>query len=114
MADDPQDDPYQGIFPILNLAEQWLTRSAAGITPLELAAHDLRWTGDWRLSIYRTGAEVGGVSLVMPGGHWLIEATSLLAASSLANVAVVHDRRPTTLTTSRRVAEWLRPLLTAH
>jgi GNAT superfamily N-acetyltransferase len=32
----------------------------------------------------------------------------------LANAAVIHHRRPTTLTTSQRVAEWLRPLLKKH
>jgi hypothetical protein len=114
MAEDQQNDPYQGVAPLLDLATQWLARSAAGNAPLELAAHDLRWRGDWRLSICRTGTEIEGISVVMPGDHWLIEATSPLAASSLANAAVIHDRRPTTLTTSQRAAEWLRPLLTEH
>ena len=113
MADDRPNDPYQGIAPLLDLATEWLTRAAAG-TPLELSAHDLRWRGDWRLSICRTGTEIEGVSVVMPGGDWLVEATSPLAASSLANAAVIHGRRPARLTTSQRTAEWLRPLLAEH
>jgi len=114
MVDDQETDPYQGVAPLLDLAQQWLTRSGGANAPLVWAAYDLRWRGDWRLSIHRKGADVEGVSVVMPGGHWLIEATTPMAASALANTAVIHDRRPTTLTTSARVAEWLRPLLTEH
>jgi GNAT superfamily N-acetyltransferase len=71
----------------------------------------LRWYGDWRLSICRRAAEVEGVSVVMPGGNWFLEAQTPLAAAALANMAVVRGRRPAAITTTDRVKELVRPLL---
>jgi hypothetical protein len=114
MVDAPPADPYEGVSPLLDLAAKWVARAGAGHTSLTLAVYDLRWRGDWRLSIHRNGKEIEGVSVVMPDGQWLIDASTVLAASALANTAVIHDRRPKTLTTSARVADWLRDLLEQH
>jgi ribosomal protein S18 acetylase RimI-like enzyme len=63
------------------------------------------------LSIYRTGQEIGGVAIVMPGGNWFLEARGPSAATFLANAAAIHGRRPATLTTPERVGALIRPLL---
>ena len=105
------EDPYSGIAPLLKLATDWLANSEAETVALELAVHQLRWRGDWRLSIYRTPQDMEGVSVVMPGRHWFLEARGKTAAFVLANAAVVHGRRPATLTTSERVSRLVRPFL---
>jgi ribosomal protein S18 acetylase RimI-like enzyme len=105
------EDPYKGVAPLLKLATDWLARSEGSNVPLELAVHELRWRGDWRLSIYRTPQDIEGVSVVMPRGDWFLEARGLSAAVFLANTAVVHGRRPATLTTTERVSALVRPFL---
>lgn len=105
------EDPYEGVAPLLKLATDWLARSKSANVPLELAVHDLRWTGDWRLSIYRTPQDIEGVSVVMPRGDWFLEARGPSAAIFLANTAVIHGRRPATLTTTEQVSALVRPFL---
>lgn len=105
------EDPYASVAPLLKLATDWLARSEGANVPLELAVHELRWRGDWRLSIYRTPQDIEGVSVVMPRGDWFLEARGPSAAVFLANTAVVHGRRPATLTTSERVSALVRPFL---
>ena len=105
------EDPYEGVAPLLDLVTDWLAQSAGTNIPLELAAHSLRERGDWRLSIYRTGPEIEGVSIVMPGGDWFLEARGSSAAIYLANAAAIHGRRPATLTTTERVRALIGPLL---
>lgn len=114
MVEDAHDDPYEGLAPLLELVAQWLARSSSANVPLELAAHELRSRGDWRLSIHRTGREIEGVSIVMPGGRWFVEANGPAAAGSLTNAAVIRGRHPTTLVTTERVAALIRPLLAEH
>lgn len=105
------EDPYEGVAPLLDLVTSWLAQSVDANVPLELAAHELRWRGDWRLSIYRTGREIEGAGIVMPGGDWFVEARGSPAATFLANAAAIHGRRPATLTTTDRVGALIRPLL---
>jgi len=99
------------VSPLLKLAEDWLALSEGANIPLELAVHELRWRGDWRLSIYRTPKAIEGVSVVMPRAHWYLEALRPPVAEMLSNMAVIHGRRPATLTTSQRVGDWVRPFL---
>ncbi|MGH9881433.1 MAG: GNAT family N-acetyltransferase, partial [Pyrinomonadaceae bacterium] len=105
------EDPYAGVAPLLKLASDWLAHSKGGNVPLELAVQELRWRGDWRLSIYRTFKDIQGVSVVMPRGDWFLEAHGTVDAVFLANTAVVHGRRPATLTTTERVSALVRPFL---
>ena len=105
------EDPYESVAPLFKLATDWLTRSATANVALELAVHDLRWRGDWRLSICRTFQDIAGVSVVMPQGDWFLEAHGPSAAVFLANAAVVHGRRPVTLTTSEDGSALVRPFL---
>jgi hypothetical protein len=104
-------DPHESLVPLLSLATDWLARSGGTNIPLELTVHDLRWKGDWRLSIYRTPQDLEGVSVVMPRGDWFLEARGSSAAAFLANAAAVDGRRPATLTTSEAVSALVRPLL---
>ncbi len=105
------EDPYSGVASLLKLATDWLTGSEGANVALELAAHDLRWRGDWRLSIYRTPQEIQGVSIVMPGRRWLMDARDKTSAYVLANAAVIHGKRPATLITSERVSAVIKPFL---
>jgi len=105
------EDPYGGLAPLLALATDWLARSERTNIPLELTAHALRERGDWRLSIYRTGSEIEGISIVMPGGDWFLEARGPSAAVYLANAAAIRGRRPATLTTTERVRALIGPIL---
>ena len=104
------EDPYEGVAPLLDLVS-WLAQSAGANVPLELAAHELRWRGTGDFRIYRTGHEIEGVGIVMPGGDWFLEARGSPAATFLANAAAIHGRRPATLTTTERVGALIRPLL---
>jgi hypothetical protein len=105
------EDPYAVAAPLLKIAEDWLAAGKGANIPLELAFYEMRWREGWRLSISRTPKEVEGVSVVMPGGHWYLECRRQPIAPMLSNVAVVHGRRAATLTTSARVAEWIKPFL---
>jgi hypothetical protein len=105
------EDPYEGVAPLLKLATDWIARSSGANVALELALHELRWRGDWRLSIYRTPQDIEGVSVVMPRGDWFLEARGSSPAGFLANTAVIHGRRPATLTTSEEVSALVRPYL---
>jgi ribosomal protein S18 acetylase RimI-like enzyme len=105
------EDPNEGLAPLLALATDWLALSERTNIPLELTAHSLRGRGDWRLSIYRTGSEIEGVSIVMPRGDWFLEARGPSAAIYLANAAAIRGQRPATLTTTERALALLRPIL---
>jgi len=107
----PAEDPYELVSPLLKLAEDWLALSKGANIPLELAVHELRSRGGWRLSIYRTPEGIEGVSLVMPRAHWYLDALRPPVAEMLSNMAIIHGRRPATLTTSQRVGNWVRPFL---
>jgi len=105
------EDPNEGLAPLIALATDWLTLSKRTNIPLELTAHSLRERGDWRLSIYRTGSEIEGVSIVMPRGDWFLEARGPSAAIYLANAAAIRGRRPATLTTTEGVRALIGPIL---
>jgi ribosomal protein S18 acetylase RimI-like enzyme len=107
----PAEDPYELVSPLLKLAEDWLAQSEGANIPLELALHELRSRGDWRLSICRTPEHIEGVSVVMPRAHWYVEAVRPEVAELLSRMAVIHGRRPATLTTSQQIGNWLRPFL---
>jgi len=107
----PAEDPYELVSPLLKLAEDWPLLSQGENIPLELALHELRSRGDWRFSISRTPKEIEGVSIVLPHADWYLEALRPLVAEMLSKMAVIHGRRPSTLTTSQRVGDWLRPFL---
>jgi len=105
------DDPYELVSPLLALADDWLALSEGANIPLELAVHELRSRGEWRLSISRTSERIEGLSVVMPGAHWYLDALRPTIAEMLSNMAVIHGRRPATLTASQEVGGWLRGFL---
>jgi ribosomal protein S18 acetylase RimI-like enzyme len=105
------EDPYAVAAPLLQLAEDWLAASEGTLVPLKLAFHEMRWREGWRFSISRTPKEIEGVSVVLPAGHWYLEARRPFVAEMLSNMAVIHGRRAVTLTTSRGVSDWVRTFL---
>lgn len=105
------ENPYEGLSYLFGLATDWLALSEGTNVPLELSVHDLRWKGDWRFSIYRTPESIEGVSVVMPGGSWFLEARGSSAAALLTKMAVIHGRRPATLTTTEKVKALVQPYL---
>jgi hypothetical protein len=70
----------------------WLARPL--VHRWDLAAHDLRWRGDWRPSICRTGTEIEGISVVMPGRHWVSDQPK---GRELIGECRQHPRSPTKL-----------------
>lgn len=111
MSRSHSEDPYAVAAPLLQLAEDWLAASKGTLVPLELAFHEMRWREGWRFSISRTPKEIEGVSVVLPAGHWYLEARRPFVAEMLSNMAVIHGRRAATLTTSPRVGDWVRTFL---
>lgn len=108
------EHPYYGLSHLFGLATDWLALSEGANVPLELAAYDMQWRGGWRFSIYRTPKEIEGVSVVMAGGNWFLEARGKSAAAFLTKTAIINGRHPSTLTTTEKVEELVRPYLSEY